>query len=57
MVTDQLVSLAVYTLDGRLWQWLRPSAQTQYIQLPASVYLVRDVTKKGNQKVCKQMVN
>ena len=55
--SDQLVSLAVYTLDGRLWQWLRPSAQTQYIQLPASVYLVRDVTKKGNQKVCKQMVN
>lgn len=55
--SDQLVSLAVYTLDGRLWQWLRPSAQTQYIQLPASVYLVRGVTKKGNQKVCKQMVN
>ena len=55
--SDQLVSLAIYTLDGRLWQWLRPSAQTQYIQLPASVYLVRGVTKKGNQKVCKQMVN
>lgn len=54
--SDALVSLMVYTLDGRLWQVLRPSAQTTYVQIPAGVYLVKGMTKKGNAKVNKQVV-
>ena len=53
---DALTSLSVYTLDGRLWQILRPSAQTIYVQIPAGVYLVKATTKKGNVKVKKQVV-
>ncbi|MDY4411421.1 MAG: hypothetical protein SPE56_11480 [Prevotella sp.] len=53
---DALTSLSVYTLDGRLWQILRPSAQTIYVQIPAGVYLVKGMTKKGNAKVNKQVV-
>lgn len=55
--SDALVGLAVYTLDGRLWQTLRPSANTLFVQVPAGVYLVKGVTKKGNAKVKKQLVN
>lgn len=55
--SDALTSLSVYTLDGRLWQVLRPAAGVQYVQLPAGVYLVKGVTKKGNAKVKKQLVN
>ena len=54
--SDALVSLAVYTLDGRMWQILRPSAQTIYVQIPAGVYLVKATTKKCNVKVKKQVV-
>ena len=54
--SDALVSLMVYTLDGRLWQVLRPSSETTYIQIPAGVYLVKGMTKKGNAKVNKQVV-
>jgi len=53
---DALTSLSVYTLDGRLWQILRPSAQTIYVQIPAGVYLVKAATTKGNVKVKKQVV-
>lgn len=55
--SDALTSLSVYTLDGRLWQVLRPAAGVQYVQLPAGVYLVKATTKKGNVKVKKQMVD
>ena len=55
--SDALVSLSVYTLDGRLWQVLRPQAATTYVQIPAGVYLVKGVTKKGSTKVKKQIVN
>lgn len=55
--SDDLVSLSVYTLDGRLWQVLRPQAATTYVQIPAGVYLVKGVTKKGSTKVKKQIVN
>ena len=55
--SDALTSLYVYTLDGRLWQVLRPAAGVQYVQLPAGVYLVKATTKKGNVKVKKQMVD
>ena len=54
--SDNLKSLRIYTMDGKLWQIVPPRRDTIYVQVPFNVYLVSATNEANNTMVKKVWV-